>query len=96
MDWRELTYNKTFEQEVRGLERRRASTACAIEEIESLLESLYNLDGDNWIGRGEVQDIVMAATIAAHEHFLAEWRTEDTNHTNRIYEPHELVVGHHR
>ncbi|MDR2446771.1 MAG: hypothetical protein LBD58_05720 [Treponema sp.] len=77
MDWRELKYNETFEQEARGLERRRALTACAIEEIESLLESLYKLDGDNWIGRGEVQDIIMAATIAAYERFLAEWRAEE-------------------
>jgi hypothetical protein len=77
VDWRDVTYNKTFEQEVRGLERRRASTVCAIEEIESLLESLYKLDGGNWLGRGEVQDIVMAATIAAHEHFLAGWRMEE-------------------
>jgi hypothetical protein len=74
VDWRELTYEKTFEQEMRGLERRRVSTACTIEEIESLLESLYKLDGDNWLGRGEVQDIVMSATIAAYERFLAEWR----------------------
>jgi hypothetical protein len=74
MDWREIKYNETFEQEVLGLERRRASTSCAIEDIEGLLNHLYKLDGDNWIGRGEVQDIVMSATIAAHEHFLAEWK----------------------
>ncbi|MDR2194078.1 MAG: hypothetical protein LBP19_06380 [Treponema sp.] len=76
VDWRELKYEEAFEQEVRGLERRRISTACTLEEIESLLESLYKLDGDNWLGRGEVQDIVMSATIAAYEHFLAEWRRE--------------------
>jgi hypothetical protein len=76
VDWRELTYEETFKRELRGLERRRASVPCTIEDIESLLESLYKLDGGNWLGRGEVQDIVMSATIAAHEHFLAEWRHE--------------------
>ncbi|MDR0708408.1 MAG: hypothetical protein LBF60_11140 [Treponema sp.] len=86
MDWRELKYNEIFEQETRGLERRRASTACAIEDIESLLESLYKLDGGNWIGRGEVQDIIMAATIAAHERFLAEWRAGVTNRANGRHE----------
>jgi hypothetical protein len=76
-EWRELKYEETFEQELRGLERRRSATSCAIAEIEEQLESLYKLDGDNWIGRGEVQDIVMSATLAAYEHFLAEWRRED-------------------
>jgi hypothetical protein len=32
------------------------------------------MDGADWAGRGEVQDIIMAATIAAYEHFIAEWK----------------------
>jgi hypothetical protein len=51
-----------------------ANTDCTIEDIESLLKSLYKLDGDDWLGRGEVQDIVMSATLAAYEHFIAEWK----------------------
>ena len=74
MDWQEEKYEETFEQELRGLERRRESTNCGIDEIEAQLAHLYKLEGDNWVGRGEVQDIVMAATIAAYEHFIAEWR----------------------
>ncbi|MDR0785617.1 MAG: hypothetical protein LBE74_07035 [Treponema sp.] len=74
--WRDEKYDEVFEQELRGLERRRANTGCTIEDIEGLLESLYRLDGDNWLGRGEVQDIATSATIAAHERFIAEWKTE--------------------
>jgi hypothetical protein len=75
VDWRDLKYDETFEQEVRGLERRRANTLCTVADVEALLEHLYKLDGDNWVGRGEVQDIIMAATIAAYEHFIAEWKS---------------------
>ncbi|MDR0411791.1 MAG: hypothetical protein LBH75_07465 [Treponema sp.] len=75
-DWRDEKYDAVFEQELRGLERRRAHTGCTVEDIEGLLESLYRLDGDNWIGRGQVQDIATSATIAAHERFIADWKTE--------------------
>ncbi|MDR0644435.1 MAG: hypothetical protein LBG05_05925 [Treponema sp.] len=73
--WRDEKYEEVFEQELRGLERRRTNTGCTVEDIEGLLESLYRLDGDNWLGRGEVQDIVTSATIAAHERFIAEWKS---------------------
>jgi hypothetical protein len=75
-DWREELYAKTFEQETRGLERRRAANpGCAAADIEGTLRSLYILDGADWLGRGEVQDIAMAATIAAYEHTIAHWRS---------------------
>jgi hypothetical protein len=34
------------------------------------------MDGADWYGRGGVQDITMAATIAAYEHFITEWKSE--------------------
>jgi hypothetical protein len=76
-DWREELFAKTFDQETLGLERRRAADpACTAADIEGTLRSLYIMDGADWLGRGEVQDIAMAATIAAYEQTIARWRSE--------------------
>ena len=75
--WRDVKYTEVFEQELRGLERRRQSDPlCVVEDIEKILRNLYIMDGADWYGRGEVQDITMAATIAAYEHFIAQWKQE--------------------
>jgi hypothetical protein len=77
--WRDALYTKTFDQEVRGLERRReAECGCTAADVEGILQGLYIMDGADWLGRGEVQDITMAATIAAYEHIIAEWKAEAT------------------
>ncbi|MDR3123044.1 MAG: hypothetical protein LBU16_04615 [Treponema sp.] len=77
-DWREELYAKTYSQEMLGLERRRAADpGCAAADIEGTLRSLYTMEGADWLGRGEVQDIAMAATIAAYEHTIAKWRAGD-------------------
>jgi hypothetical protein len=74
-DWRDALYAKTFSQEVLGLERRRAADpGCAVADLEGILRGLYAADGADWLGRGEVQDISMAATIAAYEQVIAEWK----------------------
>jgi hypothetical protein len=77
VEWRDIKYNEIFEQEIRGLERRRRSDrACTVEDLEGVLQHLYIMDGADWYGRGDVQDIIMAATIAAYEHFIAQWKAE--------------------
>jgi hypothetical protein len=76
-EWRDVKYRETFEQELRGLERRRAADPhCKIEDIEGSLKHLYIMDGADWGGRGGVQDTVIAATIAAYEHCIAQWKAE--------------------
>jgi hypothetical protein len=76
-EWQDRKYAETFESELRGLERRRAADPnCTIADLEGTLKHLYNMDGSDWLGRGSVQDAVMAATIAAYEHFIASWRSE--------------------
>ena len=77
VEWKENKYTEIFEEELRGLARRRTSDPlCKVEDIEGMLQHLYIMDGADWYGRGDVQDITMAATIAAYEHFIAQWKAE--------------------
>ncbi|MDR1949968.1 MAG: hypothetical protein LBQ38_11300 [Spirochaetaceae bacterium] len=76
-DWRDVKYHETFKQEVQGLLRRRkADSKCRPEDLEGILRHLYHMDGSDWGGRGEVQDITLAATIAAYEYIITEWKAE--------------------
>jgi hypothetical protein len=80
-DWRNIKYRETFEAELRGLERRRAADpSCKIEDIEGTLKNLYIMEGQDWLGRGEVQDIALSAAIAAHERFIDEWKSGESDH----------------
>jgi hypothetical protein len=77
VDWKEIKYKEVFEEELRGLNRRRkADPRCTVEDIEGVLQHLYIMDGADWYGRGDVQDITMAATIAAYEYFIAQWKLD--------------------
>ena len=77
VDWRDVKYGEVFDEELRGLERRRESDPrCTVLDIEGVLQHLYIMDGADWYGRGDVQDITLAATIAAHENFIARWKAE--------------------
>jgi hypothetical protein len=77
VEWKEIKYREIFDEELRGLVRRRgADPNCTVKDIEGVLQNLYTMDGADWYGRGDVQDITMAATIAAYEHFIADWKAE--------------------
>jgi len=76
-EWRDNKYTEVFEEELRGLERRRkADPGCKVEDLEGILKALYIMDGADWGGRGDVQDTAMAATIAAYERFIAQLKAE--------------------
>jgi len=76
-EWQAVKYREVFDEETRGLSRRRSSDpGCKVEDLEGILKNLYITDGADWGGRGGVQDIIMAATIAAYELFIAEWKAE--------------------
>jgi hypothetical protein len=78
VEWRNIKYDEVFEDELRFLRRRRESDPfCKVQDIEGVLQHLYIMDGADWYGRGDVQDISMAATIAAYEHFIAQWKAEN-------------------
>ncbi len=75
--WLDTKYVEVLEEELRGLRRRREnSRGCTIADIEGTLKNLYIQEGNNWEGRGPLQDTVIAATIAAHERFIAEWKAD--------------------
>jgi len=76
-EWQAVKYQETFEEETRGLIRRRqADPGCKIEDFQGILKNLYIMDGADQGGRGPLQDTIMAATIAAYERFIADWKAE--------------------
>jgi len=78
-DWREASYRENYEKELLGLRRRLASdSSCTVEDLEGTLKNLYIMDGADWLGRGEVQSISLAAVIAAYETLIEELK----NHCN--------------
>ncbi|MDR0600341.1 MAG: hypothetical protein LBG84_09735 [Treponema sp.] len=75
-DWRERAYQEAYEKELRGLRRRlEADPSCTAEELEGTLRNLYIMEGSDWVGRGEVQNITLAAAIAAHETMIDSLKT---------------------
>jgi hypothetical protein len=77
-EWKDVKYQETFEEEIRGLNRRRQfDAACKIEDLEGILRNLYILDGADQDGRGSLQDTIIAARIAAYEHFITQWKSEN-------------------
>jgi hypothetical protein len=77
VDWKEEKYNEVFEACLLGLKRQREiDPSFTPDSVRGVLRHLYIQDGNDWGGRGELQDIQIQATIAAHEYFLSEWETE--------------------
>jgi hypothetical protein len=76
-EWQDVKYKEVFEQETRGLERRLAADpTCKAEDLEAILRNLYIMDGADQGGRGPLQDIILAATIAAYEHFIEDLKSK--------------------
>lgn len=68
MAWQDALYQKTFDEELRGLERRCAhDPSCGVSDLEGILKQLYIMDGSDWLGRGETGTIILNAQIAAYE-----------------------------
>ena len=75
--WMGLKYDETFAETLRSLERRRAEDpAFTLEDARGVLKHMYVNDGNDWGGRGELQDIVLKAIIDAHESFIQAWWSE--------------------
>jgi len=74
-EWQKIKYEEVFEQETTGLTRRlNSDPGCKAEDLEAILKHLYIMEGADIGGRGTLQDIIMSATIAAYEHFIAKMK----------------------
>jgi hypothetical protein len=62
-------YSKTFSEETTALERRLAAGSLLLEDVEGSLKTLYELDGQDWLGRGDVSTTSIQAQIDAYEAF---------------------------
>ncbi|PKL07841.1 MAG: hypothetical protein CVV51_12070 [Spirochaetae bacterium HGW-Spirochaetae-7] len=77
--WKEKAYVDTYDDTLGSLQRRRAEDpSFDAASARGVLKHLYIQDGNDWVGRGELQDIVMQATLDAYEFFLARWEDEDS------------------
>lgn len=71
--WKETTYDDTYSTTLRSLQRRRADDpSFTLDDAKGQLRHLYVNDGNNWVGRGELQDIIVQAMIDAYECYIAE------------------------
>ncbi len=75
-DWKDQHYQEIFEATCLHLEQQRENPKFTSEHLEGLLEAQYVDEGNDLLGRSEPVKIKAAATIAAYEHFLAEWKKE--------------------
>jgi len=74
---RDRIYEEAFEAALRMIEkRRRVEPDFSILDLERLLQTEYVVEGNDQFARGEVFEIELAATIAAHEVALEKWRQE--------------------
>ncbi len=77
VDWRDRAYEDNFNVVLNALEARRTADPCfALEDAEGVLRHLYIQEGNDDGSRGMLNDAILAATIAAHEQFIAIWKTE--------------------
>lgn len=77
LEWRDRAYEEAFERTISGLDaRRKADPSFSISDAEGVLRHLYVQEGNDWTGRGLLQDAILAATIAAYEHYIEAWRAE--------------------
>lgn len=75
-DWEDALYDKIFNETLAKLRYQKDHAfSQSLKDIKDTLQSLYVLDGNNWLGRGVVGDITSAATIAAYELFINEWES---------------------
>lgn len=77
-DWRQQKYDEVFRHTRTHLRQRRMiDRKFTREYLQQLLETEYVNEGNDWVGRGVLANIIQSATIAAYESFLEEWEDQD-------------------
>ncbi len=64
------TFERVYRETHDDLIARLASGVLNPSEFAGMLEALYVQDGNDWLGRGEAEQTVLSATIAAFEAVL--------------------------
>ncbi|MGA1821639.1 MAG: hypothetical protein ACMUIG_03850 [Thermoplasmatota archaeon] len=76
-DWDDGMYREIFDSMVQYLKDRRDSDPdFDIGTLRELIMNEYVKQGNDWVGKGPVQQIRESATVAAYEHYLAQWEAE--------------------
>ncbi len=57
--------------------RRQNDPEFNLMEMKRLLETEYVNQGNDWVGRGSLFDVVEEATLAAYELFYSRWSQEN-------------------
>ena len=72
--WKEDLYNEVFRSRLEYLRKRRENdSSFDMEVMDEILDAEYKKQELAWAGKSPIQEITEAATIAAYEHFKAEW-----------------------
>ena len=74
-EWDDELYEEIYHSMLHYLEKRReGDPQFNVKVLEEILVDAYKKQGNAWAGKSPVEEIKEAATIAAFEHFLNEWR----------------------
>jgi len=73
----EKQYDLTYDDVVADIEMRlQQNPDFTIESVKGLLKSAYISLGNDWIGKGELQNTIEEATVAAYEYILIKFQKE--------------------
>jgi len=74
-DWDDTLYDEVHCSILHYLEKRRKEDPeFSRSVLKDILADAYKKQGLSWAGKSPVEEIKEAATIAAFEHYLTEWK----------------------
>jgi hypothetical protein len=75
--WQKHKYETVFEDVCHFVAyQRETDPEFTMARLEGLLQMAYQRSGDDWDGRGLVNQLALSATVAAYEHCLTAWKQE--------------------